>query len=116
MIRVCLVVVLFPMALMSLAPSANLEFLGKHYKLTESDSGFNDIMVELDIGWFKRIIGNAQYPVVTITKNDSMYTILTDCPFKTNVFEFKLDEVFNQEAIDDCTVKTIITLQEIRHD
>ena len=85
------------------------DFINKKYKLYSSDK-FDEYMIELNIGFMSRKLGNSATPVVEVTINGDEYTLTTTTLLKTTVIKFKLGQEFDEERLDGTKVKSIITL------
>lgn len=70
----------------------------------------HEFVLNLEIGFVMRKLGNSATPVVELTCEGDEYTFTTTTMLKTTTIKFKLGEEFEEERGDGTKVKSTITM------
>ncbi len=94
-------------------------FLGD-WKL-DSQTGFDEIMARLGVGFIARKAGNTLKPVFTISRSGDKFTMKTTSTFKTTEATFSLGETFNEVSLDGRKIHSTVvmngsTMEQIQAD
>lgn len=83
-------------------------YLNKKYELFSSDN-FDAVMEALDVGIFKRKMGNLAKPVMELTEEDGVYTLSSKTFFKDFSLRFRIGEEFDEITPDEREVRSVVT-------
>ena len=89
-------------------PGIPVDFTGQ-YELYSSEN-FDEFLIELGLGYFKRLAATRASSVYFITRNEDKYTLKTVSTFGETMTTFKSGEPFIEDRLDGSRVTSTITV------